>query len=112
MNLEKKVGLIETMTEGQEKNDKIKEAKHPVDTIRWICKRRRIKKTIKALDIEVDNFKKSQKPATLGLSRGQGEFEQSITQFQLSPEEEEELQFKRNKEINGLRLVPPLGNDI
>jgi len=75
-------------------------------------KEEELKDAIQALNEEVvdtknelDNLKNLQKPAKLGLSGGQDEFEQSITQFQLSTDEGEQLQVKRNKEIQAQELT-------
>ena len=108
----KSIAVIETMKEGKEKDDKIKETQILSLKLKGFEKEEELKDAIQALNEEVDdtkneldNLKNLQKPAKLGLSGGQDEFEQSITQFQLSTDEEEQLQVKRNKEIQAQELT-------
>ena len=108
----KSIAVIETMKEGKEKDDKIKETQILSLKLKGFEKEEELKDAIQALNEEVvdtknelDNLKNLQKPAKLGLSGGQDEFEQSITQFQLSTDEGEQLQVKRNKEIQAQELT-------
>mgnify|MGYP003647937610 CR=1 FL=1 len=113
-NLENEIGksisAIETMKEGKEKDDKIKEAQILSLQLEGFEKQEELRDTIQALNLEIDdtknelnNLKTLQKPSKLGLSKGQNEFE-NISQFQLSSDEQEQLEIKRNREAESERL--------
>lgn len=98
-----KLSLIETMKEGKEKDDKIKEAQILSLQLEGFEKQEELRDTIEELNLEVDdtkneldNLQNLQKPSKLGLS-SQNEF-QNITQFQLSSQEQEHLQNQRSRE--------------
>tara|TARA_R110002050_G_scaffold104456_1_gene213868 strand:- start:364 stop:2610 length:2247 start_codon:yes stop_codon:yes gene_type:complete len=112
-NLENEIGkslsVIENMKEGKEKDEKIKEAQILSLQLEGFEKQEELRDTIEALNIEVDdtkneldNLKNLQKPAKLSLN-SQNEFE-NITQFQLSTQEEEQLQNQRNREIEAEKI--------
>jgi hypothetical protein len=114
-NLENEIGekisVIENMKDGKEKDDKIKEAQILSLQLEGFEKQEELRDTIQALNLEVDdtkneldNLKTLQKPSKLGLSKNQNEFE-NITQFQLSRDEEEQLEIKRNREIEAEKIT-------
>jgi hypothetical protein len=114
-NLENEIGekisVIENMKDGKEKDDKIKEAQILSLQLEGFEKQEELRDTIQALNLEVDdtkneldNLKILQKPSKLGLNKSQNEFE-NITQFQLSRDEEEQLEIKRNREIEAEKIT-------